>query len=170
MDKGFNYSMRELNEQRVDIILEEWRNIAGEDEFSLELEPMFDWCRSHTEQKDGDSRAWELYDPKSDECCAIVEIVDSRRGGLSKLLKLFVTPQFWDMDNNRKCVIEIYMATFFEVTKKGILVGAERVKLYGRTDLMLSILTSIHARSMEASWPKNIKAGIEGRWLTLSFS
>ena len=158
------YKFREFTPARLSETRQRWRGIAGDDEFDIELAGLFDWCEGHLQPMAGDSQAWELHNADSGECDAILEMVDSRKGALTKLLKLFLTPRMWDVEANREAVISLYIDAFVEAIMNGALKGAKDVKLYGRNDLMLSLLRSIHAH-----WQvKGTNAHFEGRFLTIS--
>jgi len=158
------YQIREFTPERLKETGQRWRGIAGEDEFDIELSGLFDWCTTHLQPTDGDSQAWELHNTDNGECDAIMEMVDSQKGTLTKLLKLFLTPKLWDVEANREAVISLYIDLFVEAIKAGALKGAKDVKLYGRNDLMLSLLRSIYAH-----WQiEGTKARFEGRFLTIS--
>jgi hypothetical protein len=143
-----------------------WEALAGEDAFDLEFSPLFDWARNHLLQQDGDSIALNLHNNDTLSTDAIVEVVSSRKGAMSKLLKVIPSPKFWDINNSRADIITLYTEVFFEViTREGF--GASRkVKLYGRDDEMMSILRSIHG-----IWAiENTKAEFEGRFLTFTLN
>jgi hypothetical protein len=79
-----------------------WEALAGPDAFDVELAPFFSWVETHIQPTHGDSVALQLVNQDADgRVDAIVEVVDSRRGTLSKLLKIVVSPQFWDISNSR---------------------------------------------------------------------
>lgn len=161
-----DYKIREFTPERLEEVERTWRDLAGEDEFDIELAPFFNWCETHIEQRTGDSRAYELYNTRSQSCDAIIELVNSSNARLSKLLKLFISPEMWDVDDKREQVVNLYVSAFVQVIKTERRKGINRVKLYGRTSLMLSILHTIHS-----SWPAeetNSQATFEGRWLTIA--
>lgn len=84
-----------------------WEALAGPDAFDVELAPFFSWVETHIQPTHGDSVALQLVNQDADgRVDAIVEVVDSRRGTLSKLLKIVVSPQFWDISNSRSHIIE----------------------------------------------------------------
>ena len=145
----------------------EWRKLAGDDEFTIEYEVFFAWCTSHIEHREGDSQAWELFNVESDQCDAIIELVNGKRGALTKLLKLYVSPRFWEgVGNKRDELLNLYTDTFNLVIAKGLFGGAKDVKLYGRTDLMLGLLRSLHAHwSVDGT-----TAEFEGRFLKVSIT
>lgn len=160
------YQVREFDATRLAQVKHAWKGLAGDDEFALELAGLFVWSEAHIAPQSGDSRAWELYNKDNARCDAIVELVDGHDGKLTKLLKLFLSPEFWDIDAHYDRVASIYIDTFIAVIQQGLISGTRDVKLYGRSPMMLSILRSIHA-----AWPERevgAKAAFHGRWLTIT--
>lgn len=144
----------------------EWEDIAGGDAFDLELSPVFSWVETHMDVAPNDSVALCLWNNDSKRTDAVVEIVDSRKGKLSKLLKVIPSPRFWDVNNVRGEIIQLYTEAFFNVITAGGFGSSRVVKLYGRDDEMMSILRSIHA-----AWTvSNSTAEFEGRFLAISLN
>lgn len=162
------YTIRKFTTDRLETVRQRWEGIAGEDEFALELSGLFQWCSTHVEPSDGDSQALELYSIDADKCDAIVEIVNGRKGKLSKLLKLFPSPSYWDATDRYPEVVALYAHTFALVIREGLVKGAQDVKLYGRNELMLSILRSLHAHWRTEQ--TGTTASFSGRWLTITFN
>ncbi|MFE1574437.1 hypothetical protein ACFIQG_22015 [Comamonas odontotermitis] len=161
------YEIRQFTKETLEAAQQRWQGLAGEDEFALEYLPFFDWCHTHMTHKEGDSQAWELFNKDTHQCDAIIDLVNSKNGALTKLLKLYVTPRLWEHnENTREQIIALYVDTFVLVIQKGLLAGAKDVKLYGRTDMMLSMLRSLHAH-----WavPKTT-AEFQGRFFTVSMA
>lgn len=146
-----------------------WENFAGgADVFDVELAPFFCWVETHISPCDGDSVALQLVNKVADDRVdAIVEVVDSRRGVLSKLLKIVVSPQFWNVSDCRDQIIEIYKEIFTQFATSNTQVARQRkVKIYGRDDDMMSILRSLHSH-----WSvPNTSADFEGRFLAITFN
>jgi hypothetical protein len=109
----------------------------------------------------------ELYGPHSGETPAILEMVNGRRGALSKLLKLHLSPKYWDVDAKlREELIAVYAAVFINVISAGIDSGVEEIKIYGRDEPMFGIL-----KRLEETWKAGDTgwgASIQGRWLAIS--
>lgn len=141
-----------------------WEQITGEDAFDLELLGVFDWAATHLQQTDGDSVAFNLWNQVASRTDAIVEVVTSRNGAMTKLLKIIPSPEFWDINNSRKEIVKIYTEIFYHVITKDGFDRQRKVKLYGRDDDMMSILRSIHS-----IWSfSNSKAEFEGRFLAIT--
>jgi hypothetical protein len=144
----------------------EWEAIAGNDAFDVELSPVFVWVESHMVATPNDSVALCLWNKDIDRIDAIVEVVDSRKGQLSKLLKVIPSPKFWDTNSSRADIIQLYFEVFFNVITGGGFTASRKVKLYGRDDEMMSLLRSIHAH-----WAiQNSTAEFEGRFLAISIN
>ena len=141
-----------------------WEDIAGKDGFDLEFAAVFEWASTHLNQQSGDSMAYCLHNNDNGNADGIVEIVTSRMGALSKLLKIVPSPEFWDVNNKRVEILQIYRETFFGLITQKEINSARTVKIYGRDDEMMSILRSIHA-----VWNiPDSTAEFEGRFLTIS--
>lgn len=143
-----------------------WEGIAGPDAFDLEFSTVFSWVESHMHPKQNDSVAFCLWNKDVAQVDAIVEVVDSRKGQLSKLLKVIPSPKYWDVTNLRHEIVQLYVEVFFNVITGGGFDKSRKVKLYGRDDEMMSILRSIHAH-----WAiQNSSAEFEGRFLSISIN
>lgn len=164
-----DHHLRPFTPERLDVVRQRWRSLSGEDEFEVEMAAFFGWCNAHINPQDGDSQALELHDPARDETDAILEIVEGKRGTMSKLLKLFVSPEFWSAEDSQQMriqIVELHVAAFSQVINAGIAKGAREVKIYGRSNLMLSIL-----KALQAQWPSEQTgwdAAMAGRWLAIS--
>lgn len=143
-----------------------WEEIAGEDAFDLEFSGVFDWAGTHLQHTDGDSVAFNLWNNDALHTDAIVEVVSSRKGSMSKLLKIIPSPEFWDINNARDSIVGIYTETFFNMIISGGFGQQRKVKLYGRDDDMMSILRSIHSNWAIA----NSNAEFEGRFLAITLN
>lgn len=145
-----------------------WRGVAGEDEFAVELATVFDWCATHLEPTENDAHAMELVDVDSNEAGAILEVITTRRGSLSKMLKIYASPYFWAVDRDPEIkweAVELYAAAFVRMISRGIQSGVGEIKIYGRTGQMLDIL-----KSLERIWNDEgtgWSATLGGRWLSI---
>lgn len=163
-----SHQIRKFTPERLHAVRSAWNTLAGDDEFEIELAPFFDWCETHIDQHGGDSHACELHNTLTGACDAIIELVDSPQAKLSKLLKLFISPEMWDVDDKREQVVNLYVNAFIQVIDNGWIKGSKHIKLYGRTSLMLSILHTIHAQWPAASTRST--ATFQGRWLTITLT
>lgn len=158
--------MRSFTLTRLEVVTNQWRETAGEDEFDVELAPLFNWCATHVSPRTGDSCAHELYNTETGRTDAILEVVDNARG--AKLLKLFTSPEFWAADTKeaRAQIVRLHTAAFLQVIQDGITRGIGLVKIFGRSPLMLRVLQELHTLwpSEQTGW----EATMQGRWLAIS--
>lgn len=105
---------------------------------------------------------------------ALVEIVQSRKGSSVwiKMMDMFLSPQLEilpDNENTTSKRLEIFTSALvgiFMLTKT--IHGADTVKVYGRTEALVSFLKGMHdSFSVIASLGtiKGVSVQIEGRWL-----
>ena len=157
------YTTIPIDLENVSGIRKSWEELAGADAFDLEFSPTFSWVETHMSVTANDSVALCLWNNDCQRADAIVEIVSSRDGQLSKLLKIVPSPYFWDVNARREEIIQLYIEVFFNAITSGGFGKSRKVKLYGRDDEMMSILRSIHAH-----WAiPNSQAEFEGRFLAI---
>lgn len=160
------YSTIPFDLETLSKIRTSWEELAGNDAFDIEFSPIFSWVETHMTLTDNDSVALCLWNNDCHRAEAIVEIVSSRGGQLSKLLKIVPSPYFWDVNARREEIIQLYIEVFFNAITSGGFGRSRKVKLYGRDDEMMSILRSIHAH-----WAiPNSQAEFEGRFLAISIN
>jgi hypothetical protein len=160
------YTLIPFTEDSLKDAYKKWEAIVGEDAFDLEFSPLFDWAGKHIHETAGDSQAFNLSNNDAARTDAIVEVVTSRKGLMTKLLKIVPSPQFWDINNSRNEIIQVYTEVFFNVITKRGTDQSRKVKLYGRDDEMMSILRSLHS-----VWAiPNSTAEFEGRFLTIALN
>lgn len=105
---------------------------------------------------------------------AIVEVVKSRNGASVwiKMLNMYLSPKIElenDTETNTKKRLAVFHAALvgiFELTK-GIQ-GADTVKVFGRTDALITFLRGMHdsySVITTLGTIKGIQVSIEGRWL-----
>lgn len=143
-----------------------WEAIAGEDAFDLEFSNVIEWAELHLTHTEGDSVAYNLWNNDALHSDAIVEVVTSRKGAMSKLLKIIPSPEFWDINNSRGSIVDIYAETFFNQITSGSFGNQRKIKLYGRDDAMVSILRSIHSNWLI----EQSTAEFEGRFLAITLN
>lgn len=163
------YTLRNFTKDRLARVSREWAIIAGEEEFEVELAPVFDWCSGHLVHIDGDAHAMEVYDAESGNTDLILEMVNGKRGALSKLLKIHLSPRFWAAskdDDLLEELIDAYASTIVSVIDHGIDGGFDEIKIYGRTDAVLGMLQRLQAGWVElgTTWT----ASMQGRWISIS--
>lgn len=165
-DEMSKYTLQNFSTETIKSTRDHWQAFLDDDAFELELAPTFDWVENHVEPKDGDSIALRLENSDSGKTDAIVEIVTSRKGQMHKMLKIIPSPKFWDVDNHRKEIVDLYVDVFLNVLTYGGFKSDHKVKIYGRDAEMMSILKSIHS-----IWSiKGSRADFEGRFLTITWN
>ena len=153
-----------LNDEVLDRTAHDWRNQAGVEEFEVELSALFEACRTNH------GFAQALVNSETGKTGALLEVVDTpfgKDGAVSKLLKVWVSPEYWASNNpDRKQLIEVYLWAYLQVISSGMYNRRDTVKIYGRTDLMLDVL-----HSLKDVWNTDVNtnwtASIAGRWLVL---
>ncbi len=168
--------MTYLTEQISDNLLidtkKSWELVVGVDEFTSEYGALFEWLQTHREYQgaNGDSVAYALVQEGHKVASAFIEVVSSpNRGGLTKLLKVFITPQFWDVADHQTEVVKIFVMAIkgaIEISNDN---GSRTVKIYGRSNSLLSLLHTIHVAMIEdLDENSGIQVLIQGRWLVIS--
>lgn len=159
------YKLLDFSSETLASTRQRWMELMDEDAFELELSPAFEWASVHMKHIDGDSVALRMLNSETEMTDAIVEVVTSRKGQMIKMLKVIPSPAFWDVDNCRKEIIDLYIGVFMSVITSSGFKSNHKVKIYGRDDAMLSILRSIHS-----IWPvEDSKADFEGRFLAITW-
>ncbi|WP_417540733.1 hypothetical protein [Microbacterium maritypicum] len=157
------YVLRPVTAASLAAIASDWEAISGADEFQIELASAFEFARTHPDE------VLDLYDTQEGRTDALVEIVRSDRASMSKLLKLWVSPQFWEISSSalRDQLVELHASSFALVIFHGMNNNMDTVKLYGRTDAMMDVL-----RSLSDSWDTLGITGwssrLDGRWLAIT--
>lgn len=160
------HELLELAADRIAQIEVSWRAEIGDDEFELEYASTFEWCASHTTHRPGDGRAFELRNTGSGDTVAFLELIDGKAGRQTKLLKMWLAPQFWSQDVDpevRVKVIRVFADAYAAVILRGYAEGATEVKIYGRTHQMHELLVLI-----QQNWDPSATgwdAKMQGRWL-----
>lgn len=139
-----------------------WIGICGQDEFASEYGSQLEWAI----QNMGNTYALIEHGHKS--ASAIMEVVQSERnGGLTKLLRVLITPQFWDIAEHQSQVVKLYLHAIKEAISISTTNKSKTYKIYGRTPEMLSLLYAIHSETSDDL--KNLlDVNMQGRWLVFS--
>lgn len=146
----------------------EWQAIAGSDEFDVELSSMFEWAADHLVPLPGDGHAMQVFNHRVERTQAIIEIIDGRMGRMTKLLKIYVSPEFWPADRDpsvRTGFKELYAGILVNVIGDGMDRGTDEIRIYGRTEALLTMLQDLQSEwgSFDSPW----SASMEGRWFSL---
>jgi len=146
----------------------DWVDRAGSDEFEVELSAVFEWCADHLVPLPGTGHAMQVYNTKHGRTQAILEMVDGKMGTMSKLLKIWVSPEFWPADRDpsvRTGFKELYAGILVNVIGDGMSKGTEEIRIYGRTEALLTILSALQSEWGVLNSP--MSATMEGRWFVL---
>lgn len=163
------YTLRSFSRDRLSRVSREWAPLAGEEEFEVELAPVFDWCVDHLVHREGDAHALELYAPDHGDTDMILEMVNGRRGSLSKLLKVHISPRFWPAADGDEGLLDelvhAYASAFTLVIGSGMQGGFDEIKIYGRREGMFAML-----KRLQSEWSlfgTEWTASMQGRWLSI---
>lgn len=160
------FELRNFTAERLAQVAEDWTGFAGQDEFEVEMGSFFEWCGTHLEHRDGDGYALELYNVTQSKTDAILDVSQVRWGTMTKLLKMHLSPEFWPVDSLAEEVLKTHAGAYATFIVSNLSDGVEEVKIYGRTNLMLSMLTTL-----EKYWPNyntGSAAKMAGRWLSIT--
>lgn len=170
-------TIRELSQERLQEIRESWEKMAGEDTFLVELASVFDTV-NRSLSSEGASAPYRELVSESGETLALLELFDTKRGHLTKLLTFHHSPATWRDDSTSMAedLANVYIDAFLGVielgrdrSQTGPQSSFHEVKIYGRGEAMMAMLQTIHAL-----WPKlgnaaGAETAIEGRWLRVTF-
>lgn len=162
--------------ERLAAIRSSWEEIAGPDEFAVELSRTFDSLEQQIKTAGDTSPYSEVFDSFAGETMAILELYNTRQGTLTKLLTVHLNPRFWgapETDESREALIDVYATSITLVITLGFSTapdGIREIKMFGRSNRMHEILRSIagHWRNMTADSLANSTAAMEGRWLKIT--
>lgn len=162
-------NIQKIDAGRLATIRQEWEQEAGEDEFAVALSHVFEWAEGHLEAVENESQALELFNTESQGADVIVEVINSKRGSLAKLLKIHYGPHLWNAGESRERLEELVDVTsdaMIEVLSEYLTQSMIReVKVYGRTSVMLQMLEMIHNDwNQEGTWSTRM----EGRWIAFN--
>lgn len=163
------YEIREFTPQRLLNVRSQWEQIAGPDEFAVELAVTFDWAESHLSPATGSSQALELLDIESQDTHAILELIDGKRGQLTKLLTMYASPIFWNVrPDDTNDVVRLYSGAIKGVVPNEMADDEDskvnEVRIYGREPQLLTVIQTVQQFWLhDSDW----QATMEGRWLVL---
>ncbi|MFC7726182.1 hypothetical protein ACFQW6_13775 [Nocardioides sp. GCM10028917] len=160
----------------IDEVSARWRAAAGEEAYEVELVLLFDFCRENRAPRPGHGLVRGLKNESTGSIDAILETVPSPQRGMTKLLKIFVSPEFWPIDESNTDEIseelfEIHLSSYFCILEEATRENLDEVKMYGRSNVSLHLLKLI-----EKHWNSDTTNGVEtgwratmaGRWLVLT--
>lgn len=167
-DQWRRWQNRSVNEDLLLEIQTAWEAEAGADEFQAELGMVFNGIADDVGRKDISNEYLVLEENGTPR--AVLELIDTKRGNMTKLLSLHLSPTYWD-NPTQNMLAEVYSASITSV----LAVGAERanrninnvheVKIYGRNRELLDIL-----RAINDDWKPtpSLEVSMAGRWLSVT--
>lgn len=163
------FELRPMSAQRLREVAVAWTALAGgQDEFEIELGNFFEWCSTHLEVNDAQGYALELYNVTREKTDAILDVNGSEWRRMTKLLKMHLSPEFWPVDGEGEEVVKTHAGAYATFILGNLSNGVDEVKIYGRTYLMvrmLSVLQNVWHKYNTASVAK-----MQGQWLTITRS
>jgi hypothetical protein len=169
------HTLRQFTDKEFSNTRLDWKKKAGEAEFASEYGVVFDWADTHREYDDaasvGNSLAYGIFSARATKACAIVDVVSHKKGrnSTTKLLKIYITPEYWDIDKHQDKVRDIFISAIIGTVELSKQVSARTVKLYGRSTQLLSLLHSLHVymHDNKAELP-GVTVAMKGRWLEIA--
>ncbi len=163
------YELRPMNMERLEEVAAAWTVLAGgHDEFEVELGNFFEWCTAHLEVRQGDGYALELYNVSQEKTDAILDVNDGGWRRMTKLLKMHLSPEFWPVDGEGDAVVKTHAGAYATFILGNLGEGVDEVKIYGRTHLMVRMLTLL--QSVWHKYNTGSVAKMQGQWLTITRS
>lgn len=160
----------------IDEVSTRWRAAAGEEAYEVELVLLFDFCRDNRAPRPGHGLVRGLKNTSTGSIDAILETVPSPQRNTTKLLKIWVSPEFWPVDESNTdeisdTLFNIHLNSYFCILEEATGEGLDEVKMYGRSNVSLHLLKLIekHWNSEPSSGNKTgWLATMAGRWLVLT--
>lgn len=144
---------------------------AADAAYATECLPILEWVEGHMDYANpntGDSFAYGLFSPESQAAEAILDVVlQKNRGGLTKLLKITVSPDYWAGGAKQHDMATIFASGIIGTILLSKESQCRTVKLYGRTEELLSILHSVRNVIEVDAQKLGIRCTIQGRWLEI---
>lgn len=171
-----SYRIQKINQELFDNTKSAWSLIVGSEVFTSELGALFEWIdchRTYDKPMNGDSLAYALVAGEQKVAAGFMEVVSSpNKGGMTKLLKVFITPQYWEVKEHENEVVNIFIAAINGSLSISSQVKSKTVKIYGRTDSLLDLLIKVHDTITKSviDQSSQITSSIGGRWLEISIN
>lgn len=178
--------LRRMTADSLEMIRDQWTAIAGEDEFEVLLSSTFEGIEEDLSKVGFNVpvHAYLLAAPGISRkdgvqvVDAILELTDTKRGMMTKLLTVHVSPEYigWDSDSElRSKVTSVYSKVLAYVISLGQERSSEsdhELKIYGRNNAMLELLKEVEEKwqLIDEMTPEfDTWAKIKGRWLEITF-
>ncbi len=172
-----DYELKKFTEKTLNSTKRDWEKVAGSDAFATEYGFVFDWTESHIDYQKGqnDSLAYGMFAPRAQKAIAIVEVIqrEQAKKGLTKMLKLWITPEYWDADSNRREIASIMLCAMQGTLLLSKQNQSKTVKIYGRNDQMLSVLHTVHVMFsdlIDKGELSGVTVNVVDRWLEIKLA
>lgn len=167
-DHWAHWEIRLIDDVLLREIQSAWEGEAGADEFQAELGMVFSGIADDLGRKHISNEYLVLEENGTPR--AVLELIDTKRGAMTKLLSLHLSPTYWD-NPTHNMVAEVYSASIISVLAVGkerasrSIADAHEVKIYGRNRELLDIL-----RAINDNWTPTppIEVSMAGRWLSVT--
>lgn len=177
-NQTINISVKKLSTECLAETREHWQRQAGDEEFETEYGFVFDTAKGRINYDDPEANTlvYGLFENDSHIASALLEVIQSARSprnSVTKLLKLWASPEYWDVARHQKVLAKITVAALkgtLELSRRN---HSKTVKIFGRTEQMLSVLYSVHLymqESLQAEPNQGFEVRMEGRWLVFVLS
>lgn len=171
------YDLKELTPEVISNTKKAWeRDSSDLGAFEIENGFLFDIISSYIDYDTDSSNKSVFYgifkEEDSGYAEAFVELIVAQRGqkGMTKMMKLWSSPKYWDVDSYRNELAHIYITAIIETMQKGFRDSHKLVKIYARNDYIMTILNVIYNHLSEKAREGTIASIVprfEGRWLVI---
>lgn len=166
------YRIQQIDSATLESTRKAWELAVGVEEFASEFGAIFEWIDGHYDYAEprGNSLAYAIVEDGQQIAAAFVDIVSTNtNGGLTKLLKVFITPHFWDAEQHEVEIVQIFVAAINGVVAISNGNKSRILKIYGRTNSLFNLLENIHGSIMaDADLQHLFTSSIKGRWLEIA--
>ena len=167
-DNWDRWQKRPLNKALLSDIQTAWEGEAGADEFQAELGMIFSGIADDLSRKDISNEYLVLEENGIPR--AVLELIDTKRGTMTKLLSLHLSPTYWDSPTHNM-LSKVYTASIIAALEVGTeranrsIANSHEVKIYGRNRELLDIL-----RVINDNWKPTppLEVSMAGRWLSVT--
>lgn len=170
----FEHEIRQFTTDTLSATQEHWRGqCESSEDFTGIYQSVFDWAEEHIHYDNSNEEfAYGIFNDGSSPADAIVRVIYSSVGKRwVKMLNMDVSPKLdtsFTTEIPYDDLASIYTATIIGVVRITQTHPTSVVKLYGRSNILLSFLTGFASYFNEAySNKENIRVGIKGRWLVI---
>ena len=171
-------SLRKITKDRIAVVRQEWEQVSDPDLFAVEYQDVLDRMAHDAESPTQLDAHYEMV-ADTGVSLALLEMIDSQQGKQTKLLRYYFSPDQLtrSLEGPESEFTREATDTFVEVINAVVLDSLMReirdIKIYGRSDEMLSVLESLKRAVDNSDFSDNgvtIKAMFEGRWLRVLFN